>query len=112
MDLAPYRLVVRGGGAGAEKLVEAPEEAVGVEVDVLEEADEDLLLREERAPVLQRPQVVRQKRGLVFAKLPELLDRDGLDGLFLYLVKVHDRLGPGALDGVAGHQDDLGVGHE
>src|SRR5215210_8067434 len=99
-------------GVDAQEGVEVAQQTVGEEVDVLQKADEDLLLRVEGAPVLQRARVLRAKTGAAGVEAPvELSVRDLLYGLAPNPgPHVHRR--PGPLQGAAHDEYDLGVGHD
>src|SRR5215212_3542272 len=101
------------GGVNAEKFVYATQELRGIEVDVFEKAHEDLLLRVERAPVLQSLQVIGPRPVPYFLEVPlESTVTDGADAPLASLVETHHELGPGTLNGVAHHQDQLRLGKE
>src|ERR671916_490673 len=93
--------------------VEASQQLLGEEVHVLKKAHEDLLLRVERPPVLQRAQVVRPHlRALPLEAMAKCPLRYGADVSISNLAELHNGLRPGALYGVAHHKNELRLRHD
>jgi hypothetical protein len=92
---------------------ELAQELPGPLADVLEEADVELLRREAARPVVQHPAVEAPAHGaLRLEKGEELRLRHLAHRSPAPHHQVHDRLGPGALDGIPDQQDQTDARHD
>src|SRR5215203_7279584 len=95
------------GRVHPKKTVHGPQELLGEEVYVFEEADEDTVLGIECAPGIQRAQVIRPPSGTFTAEYPEeLLLRYGVYCFLLAPIEAHHGLRPDALHRVAHHENN------
>src|SRR5215204_2178269 len=95
------------GRVHPKKTVHGPQELLGEEVYVFEEADEDTVLGIECAPGIQRAQVISPPSGTFTAEYPEeLLLRYGVYCFPLAPIEVHHGLRPDTLHRVAHHENN------